>query len=250
MMAQAIPGSVSRMAAVVAPGLTVMAVILATGKISGAHLNPGVSMAFALRGDFPWGRVPGYVGAQLTGALAAAATLQGLLGVSARYGATYPAGGFTPASALALETLLTFGLVTIVLGTASGAQNIGVFGSIGVGAYIALAGMWGSPLSGASMNPVRSLGPMIVAGDYRAWWVYVAGPLLGAGLATGAGYLLRGPGGGKVALASAQGDLERAENVLHRAEEERRPYSYWLHSTVGQAGSRSGHLEEQNEGKR
>ena len=94
-----------------------------------------------------------------------------------------------------MEGVLTFGLVSAILGTASGAQNIGVFGAIGVGAYIALAGLWGSPISGASMNPARTFGPNFVGTDFTGYWVYVAGPLAGAMLAVGAAWVLRGPGG-------------------------------------------------------
>ena len=92
-----------------------------------------------------------------------------------------------------METVLTLGLVSVILGTASGAQNIGIFGAIEVGAYIALAGLWGSPISGASMNPARTFGPDLVGNDFTSYWVYVAGPLLGAVLAVGAAWILAGP---------------------------------------------------------
>lgn len=207
MMAAAIPGSVGRVAAVVAPGLMVMAVIMALGKISGAHLNPGVSTAFALRGDFPWRRVPGYLVVQLLGAILAALLLTAVVGVSSSHGSTYVAEGFTAWQATAMEAVLTFGLVSIILGTASGAQNVGIVGAIGVGGYIALAGLWGSPISGASMNFARTFGPSLVGGDLTDWWVYLVGPLVGAGLAAALGLVLRGPGGGWIASASAQGDI-------------------------------------------
>ena len=106
-----------------------------------------------------------------------------------------------------MEVVLTMGLVSVILGTASGAQNIGMFGALGVSGYIALAGLWGSPISGASMNPGRTFGPDLVAGDFTSYWVYVAGPLLGAVLAVGIAYVLRGPGGGLSGSAAAQGDL-------------------------------------------
>ena len=205
MMAAAIPGSVGRAAAVVAPGAMVTAIILSIGKVSGAHLNPGVSLAFALRGDFPWVRVPGYVVAQLVGASLAAYSLQALLGVSASYGATYPAAGFSSGAAFWLELVLTLGLVTVILGTASGAQNVGMIGALGVGAYIALAGLWASPLSGASMNTARSFGPDLASLNFTDFWVYVAGPLSGAALAVVFAYLFRGRGGGKVGSKAAQG---------------------------------------------
>jgi aquaporin Z len=208
MMGQAFPDTISRTAAVVAPGMMVMAIILFMGKVSGAHLNPAVTFAFALRQDFPWRRVPGYLVAQLAGAMAAAWFLQVVVDVSAKYGGNYPAAGHSLGAALAMEVVLTLGLVSTILGTASGAQNVGVIGALGVGSYIALAGLWGSPISGASMNPFRTLGPNLVAADLTDYWIYAVGPLLGAALAVGAAWLLRGPGGGRAGSYAAQGTLD------------------------------------------
>jgi aquaporin Z len=207
MMGHAFPGTISRAAAVAAPGLMVMAIILFMGKVSGAHLNPAVSIAFSLRGDFPWRRVPGYIVAQLIGATLAALFLHGVINVSASYGSNYPASGYSAFDAFMMEAVLTLGLVSVILGTASGAQNIGIIGAIGVGAYIALAGLWGSPISGASMNPARTFGPNLVATDFTSYWVYVAGPLVGAVLAVGAAWVLRGAGGGRAGSGAAQGTL-------------------------------------------
>jgi aquaporin Z len=207
MMGQAFPNTITRTAAVVAPGLMVMAIIMFMGTVSGAHLNPVVSIAFSLRGDFPWRRVPGYVVVQLIGATLAALVLRAVIDVSATYGGNYPASGYTEWRALAMEALLTFGLVSVILGTASGAQNLGVIGAVGVGAYIALAGLWGSPISGASMNPARTLGPDLVSGTWTSYWIYVVGPLLGACIAVGCAYALRGRGGGRAGSAAAQGAL-------------------------------------------
>jgi aquaporin Z len=207
MMGQAFPDTISRTAAVVAPGLMVMAIILFMGKVSGAHLNPAVSVAFSLRGDFPWRRVPAYVVVQLIGATLAALFLHAVVNVSATYGSNYPAAGYSAGSAFLMEAVLTLGLVSVILGTASGAQNVGLFGAIGVGAYIALAGLWGSPISGASMNPARTFGPDLVGTTFTSYWVYVAGPLVGAALAVGAAWILRGAGGGRSGSAAAQGDL-------------------------------------------
>ena len=106
-----------------------------------------------------------------------------------------------------MEALLTLGLVSVILGTASGAQNIGIFGAIGVGSYIALAGLWGSPISGASMNPARTFGPDLVGRDFTGYWVYVAGPLTGAAVAVALAFVLRGAGGGRAGSGAAQGDL-------------------------------------------
>jgi aquaporin Z len=194
-------------AQVVAPGLMVGAVILFMGGVSGAHLNPAVSVAFAIRGDFPWRRVPGYVLAQLAGAAAATLVLRAFVGRHGAAGLTQPGPGISTGTALLWEALLTVGLVSVILGTASGAQQLGPFAAIGVGSYIALAGLFGAPVSGASMNPARSLGPALVLGDWTSWWAYLVGPLLGALVATGVAYILRGPGGGTRGTQAAQGTL-------------------------------------------
>jgi aquaporin Z len=207
MMGHAFPGVISRTAAVVAPALTVMAIILFMGKISGAHLNPAVSVAFALRRDFPWQRVPGYIVMQLIGATLAALFLRAVIHASAIYGSNYPAHGYSDMAAFWMELILTLGLVSVILGTASGAQNIGLFGALGVGGYIALAGLWGSPISGASMNPARTFGPDLVGKSFTGYWVYIAGPLAGAVLAVIIAFVLRGRGGGKSGSAAAQGDI-------------------------------------------
>src|SRR6476469_10924425 len=205
MMSHVFPSEVPHQAAVVAPGLMVLAIILFMGKVSGAHLNPAVSIGFALRRDFPWIRVPGYIVVQLIGATLAAWFLQAVVHVSATYGANYPAAGFSSFDAFLMESVLTLGLVSVILGTASGAQNVGVVGALGVGAYIALAGLWASPISGASMNPGRTFGPDLVGADFTAYWVYVAGPLTGAAIAVGVAFVLRGPGGGRSGSEAAQG---------------------------------------------
>jgi aquaporin Z len=207
MMGHAFPGVISRGAAVAAPALTVMAIILFMGKVSGAHLNPAVSIAFALRRDFPWWRVPGYVLVQLAGATLAALFLHAVVNVSARYGSNYPAHGYSHLAAFWMELILTTGLVSVILGTASGAQNVGIIGAFGVGSYIALAGLWGSPISGASMNPARTFGPDLASGTFTGYWVYIAGPAAGAVLAVGIASVLRGRGGDKSAAGAAQGDL-------------------------------------------
>jgi aquaporin Z len=207
MMGQAFPGVISHSAAVVAPALTVMAIILFMGKVSGAHLNPAVSIAFALRRNFPWIRVPGYIVAQLGGATLAALFLRAVINVSAKYGSNYPAHGYSDAAAFWMEFILTVGLVSVILGTASGAQNVGLFGAFGVGGYIALAGLWGSPISGASMNPARTFGPDLVSTTFTGYWVYIAGPIAGAASAVVIAFVLRGRGGGTSGSAAAQGDL-------------------------------------------
>jgi aquaporin Z len=194
-------------ARVVAPALMVAAIILFMGTVSGAHLNPAVSISFALRGDFPWRRVPAYIAAQFLGATLATLLLWALIGKQGSAGLTLPGSGISATTAMLWELVLTTGLVSVILGTASGAQQVGPLAALAVGSYIALAGLWGSPVSGASMNPARSLGPALVKGDWTAWWAYLAGPLAGGIIAVGIAVILRGRGGGRSALEAAQGTL-------------------------------------------
>jgi aquaporin Z len=196
-------------ALVVAPALMVMAVILFMGTVSGAHLNPAVSVAFALRGDFPWKRVPGYIIAQFAGAVLATLLLWALIGKHGGAGLALPGPGISTPAAMLWEMVLTTGLVSVILGTSSGAQQVGPLAAIGVGSYIALAGLWGAPVSGASMNPARSLGPALVLGHWTAWWAYLAGPVAGGAIAVAIAYVLRGPGGGTHGTLAAQGTLGR-----------------------------------------
>jgi aquaporin Z len=194
-------------AKVVAPALMVAAIILFMGTVSGAHLNPAVSVAFAARGDFPWKRVPAYVVAQFLGAILATLLLWALIGKQGSAGLTLPGSGISTTTAMLWEIVLTTGLVSVILGTASGAQQIGPLAAIGVGSYIALAGLWGSPVSGASMNPARSLGPALVLGDWTSWWAYLVGPVAGGAIAVGFAFVLRGRGGGRSGVGAAQGTL-------------------------------------------
>jgi len=200
-------GQISLAAAVVAPGLMVLAIILFMGAVSGAHLNPVVSLAFAARGDFPWRRVPGYIVTQLLGATLACLFLLAVFGNVEHLGATLPGPGYHDWQALLMEVALTAVLVSVILGTASAAQNVGVIGAFGVGGYIALAGLWSAPVSGTSMNPARSFGPALVSGDWTAYWVYVAGPLAGAAIAVGCAWILRGRGGDPISHAAGSGVL-------------------------------------------
>jgi aquaporin Z len=118
-----------------------------------------------------------------------------------------PGHGISTTIALAWEALLTMGLVSVILGTASGSQQLGPIAAIGVGGYIVLAGLFGAPVSGASMNPARSLGPALVLGDWTSWWAYLLGPVIGALIAVGFAHILRGRGGGKDSIRAAQGTL-------------------------------------------
>jgi aquaporin Z len=207
-----VPGSVSPNARVVAPGLVVMALIYSTGAVGGAHLNPAVTLSFAVRGHFPWIRVPGYVVMQLLGAVAAAGALRALFGNVGDLGATLPGPGVSSGQALLVEILVTLGLVTVILGTATGGKNIGPNAAIAVGAYVALAGLWASPISGVSMNPARSIGPAIVGAHWTAWWIYVVGPAAGGLIAVACAWLLRGPPS-SAADEAAQGLLVQASHV-------------------------------------
>jgi aquaporin Z len=214
-------GQIALSSAVVAPGLTVMAVILFMGAVSGAHLNPAVSLAFALRGDFPWKRVPGYIVVQLLGATLACLFLLAVFGNVQHLGATLPGHGYVGWQALLMEIALTAGLVSVILGTASAAQNVGAIAALGVGGYIALAGLWAAPVSGVSMNPARSFGPALVSGDWSSYWVYVLGPIAGAMIAVGFAYILRGRGGDPISRAAGSGVLapgsEQTRNRLASA---------------------------------
>ncbi|MDQ6721085.1 MAG: aquaporin, partial [Candidatus Dormibacteraeota bacterium] len=195
----------SRAAVATAPALMVMAVILFMGRVSGAHLNPVVTMAFALRSEFPWRRVPGYVAAQLIGGTLACLFLWALFGRPGVFGATIPTSAVSDTQGMLIEAVLTLGLVSTILGTASSAQNVGPLSALAVGGYIALAGLWAGAVTGASMNPVRSFAPALVRADFGHIWIYLVGPLIGALVAVAFAHVLRGRGGDQVAIRAAQG---------------------------------------------
>jgi aquaporin Z len=188
-----------------APGAMVMAIIFFMGTISGAHLNPAVTLAFAVRRNFPWSRVPGYLAAQVAGACLAALFLQWAYG-NVIDGATRPAAPVGDGVAVLTEAVLTLGLVSVILGTASGARNVGANGALAIGGYIGLVSVWAAPVTGASMNPARSFGPDLVAGDLHHYWIYLVGPLVGALVAVLFEALLKG-------RATTSGD-EAAQGVL------------------------------------
>lgn len=175
-------GEVGHAARAVAPGLVVMALIYAMGDCSGAHFNPAVTLAFALRRDFPLRRVPGYWAVQIGGAVCAALQLRSLFGNAAHLGATEPKHGSLPA--FVMEIALSWLLLTVILGTATRYSLIGPNAALAVGGTIALCGLFAAPISGASMNPARSLGPLLVTGQWQHAWIYLAGPLLGSLIAT------------------------------------------------------------------
>ncbi len=185
-------GTITPSMKAVAPGMMVMAVIYFMGTVSGAHLNPAVTLAFAARRNFPWNRVPGYILAQLVGGIGAASFLRAMFGAVGQLGATLPGRGISDIKALIMEVVLTTGLVGTILGTASGARNVGSNGALAIGGYIGLAGLWAAPISGASMNPARSIAPDLVRGDLSTTWIYIAGPIIGAMIAVGFEWILKG----------------------------------------------------------
>ncbi len=200
-------GPISRTAAVIAPGAVVMAMIYAWGPLSGLHINPAVTFAFASRRVFPAGWVVPYWVAQFAGAIAAALFLRAMFGdVSAggNYPIAKPGGDWR---SLVMETVLTAILVSIILNTATGGRSIGHNAALAVGSTVALLGLFASPISGASMNPARSLGPDIVGVDFTGWWVYVVGPVTGAFVAVVIITLLRGLPAKAERNAAEGGDL-------------------------------------------
>jgi aquaporin Z len=207
-MAQLSGDEVTAMARAIAPGLLVMGMVYALGDQSGAHFNPAVTMAFALRRLFPARLVLPYVLAQLGGAIVAAVVLALLFGSGIEAGVTRPKL-VSPEVALAIEAILTLLLVTVILGTADRARIVGPNAALAVGGTIALCGLIALPIEGASMNPARSTGPALVAGELATLWVYWLGPLIGAVLATGLAWLVHGPAAtddGKAREAASGGD--------------------------------------------
>jgi aquaporin NIP len=171
-------------------GLVIMTMVYAVGHVSGAHFNPAVTLSFALSRHFPRRRVPLYWAAQLAGALIAATILRGSLGNIANVGATYPSG--SDGQAFLWEGVMSFFLMFVIMAVATDTRAVGEAAAIAVGATVGLDAMFGGPITGASMNPARSLGPGIVAGDLHSIWVYLLAPAVGAGLAALAYALIRG----------------------------------------------------------
>jgi len=174
----------------IAFGLVIMVMIYAVGHISGAHFNPAVSFAFALTRHFPWPRVAAYWLAQATGALIAAAILRASLGNLEHVGATLPGG--SQAQSFLWETVLTFFLMFVIMSVATDTRAVGEAAAIAIGGTVGLDAMFGGPISGASLNPARSLGPALVSGDLHSLWLYVLAPLAGAGLGAFAYQFVRG----------------------------------------------------------
>jgi aquaporin NIP len=159
-------------------GLVVLAMIHTFGDVSGAHLNPAVTVGFAAAGRFPWKAVPGHAISQLAGAFAASLTLKALFPDNILLGSTLPAGGVM--QSLILEIILTAILMLVILSVSTGAKEKGITAGIAIGAVIALEAMFAGPVSGASMNPARSLAPAIVSGNFQHLWLYPLATTLGA----------------------------------------------------------------------
>jgi MIP family channel proteins len=174
-------------------GLVIMAMIYAVGHVSGAHFNPAVTFTFALTRHFPWPRAVAYWGAQLAGALAAAALLRASLGDIAHVGATLPSG--SQAQSFLWEFVLSGFLMFVILAVATDTRAVGEAAAIAIGGTIGLDAMFGGPISGASMNPARSVGPALVSGDLHALWLYIAAPILGASVGGLTYQFVRGNGG-------------------------------------------------------
>ena len=159
-------------------GLVVLAMIYTFGDVSGAHLNPAVTTAFAAAGRLPWREVPPYVIAQVVGGFAASGLLKALFPTNPTLGATLPAG--PPMQSFVLEVVLTFILMLVILSVSTGAKEKGITAGIAVGAVIGLEAMFAGPISGASMNPARSLTPAVVSGSLQHLWIYLFAPTVGA----------------------------------------------------------------------
>lgn len=159
-------------------GMVVAVMIFATGHISGAHFNPAVTLSFAALGRFAWRHVPAFVAAQVAAAIAASLAVEGLLGDAAALGATTTA--LSAAPALGIEAVLTFFLMFVITAVATDARASGRLAAVAIGATVAIGALVGGPLTGASLNPARTLGPALVAGVYDGLWIYFVGPVLGA----------------------------------------------------------------------
>ena len=190
-MVNALNGSLTHLGVALTFGLIITVMIAATGHISGAHFNPSVTIAFALTRHFAWRDVPIYVGSQLLGAILGAETLRLTLGNVAQLGVTIPAGSVQ--QSFLLEILLTAVLMFVIIAVATDTRAVGETAALAIGFTVALDALWAGPISGASMNPARSLGPALVAGIWTDQWIYLLAPVIGASLGALAYQLIREP---------------------------------------------------------
>jgi MIP family channel proteins len=173
-------GAIGHIGIAITFGLIIMTMIYAMGHVSGAHFNPAVTLAFAVSRHLPWPLVPRYWAAQLTGGVLAAALLRALFGSPANLGTTLPRG--SDGQSLVLEAVLTFFLMFVIVAVATDTRAVGQAAALAIGGTVGLEAMFAGPISGASMNPARSLAPALVSGTWQSQWLYVVGPLIGATL--------------------------------------------------------------------
>lgn len=172
-------------------GLVIMAMIYAVGDVSGAHFNPAVTFGFWLSGRLPARQVMPYIASQVAGALIASVLLRFLFPTHSTLGASLPAGGLVPA--FILEVVLTFFLMFVIIHVATGSKEVGIMAGAAIGATVGLAALFGGPVSGASLNPARSLAPALVSAHSDALWIYLVAPLIGSALAILAYRAMKGP---------------------------------------------------------
>lgn len=189
-MVDAKTGQLGHVGVAITFGLVIMFGIYAVGHISGAHFNPAVTFAFALTRHFPWPRTLAYWAAQIAGALIAAALLRGSLGDVANLGTTQPSG--SQAQSFLWELILSAFLMFVILAVATDTRAVGEAAAIAIGGTVALDALFGGPISGASMNPARSMGPAVVSGDLHALWLYIVAPVVGASVGGLAYQFVRG----------------------------------------------------------
>ena len=188
-MVDAKTGQLGHVGVAITFGLVIMAMIYAVGHISGAHFNPAVTFSFALSRHFPWPRAFVYWAAQILGALTAAAVLRGTHRNITHVGATLPTGA--QGQWFVWERVMSFFLMFVIMALATDTRAVGEAAAIAIGGTVGLDAMFGGPISGASMNPARSIGPAIVSGDLHALWLYILAPVLGASLAALSYQLIR-----------------------------------------------------------
>ncbi|MBZ0098579.1 MAG: MIP family channel protein [Taibaiella sp.] len=171
-------GAVTHVGIAITFGLIVMSMIYALGNVSGAHINPAVSIAFTVAGKFPVRKLTPYIMAQLIGALLASGTLKLLFPTNQNLGSTIPVG--SDMQSFVLELLLTFFLMLVIFNVAHGSKEQGMFAGLAIGGVVALEAMFAGPICGASMNPARSIGPALVSANMQSLWLYIVAPVLGA----------------------------------------------------------------------
>ncbi len=174
-------GAITHVGVAMTFGLVVMSMIYAFGNISGAHLNPAVSIAFTLAGRFPAKQLGPYILSQAAGGIAASSTLKLMFPENNLLGATMPAG--TDMQSFVMELILTFFLMLVIINVASGSKEQGMFAGLAIGSVVGLEAMFAGPVCGASMNPVRSLSPALVSGNTAHLWIYLVAPIAGAAAA-------------------------------------------------------------------